>query len=260
MHSKTVQRWVLLLSLTFCLLLLSVAYILWKERQPKLENQGANDLALSVMIKRTGFDDIALSKVEDSWIMNSPCRAQVNEQRLSPLLELLSSDINQYDIKEVDLDAAGLESPSAVVIIGDIEYRLGNTDLQGERRYVQHNNRVGFVPEWALSLVNGGVSALADLSVFNNSPLKSLTVVVDGEPVRTIAEASELLLWQNLNAQKIVKWPIEGVTPEAFFSILTDDETNNQSLVSIFVTEAYTALQYNGSACAYIITPDSLPN
>lgn len=259
MHSNTVKRWVFLLSATFCLLLLSIAYVMWKERQPKLDVLGANNLASSVLIKRTGFDDIALRKVDEDWIMTSPCSVEVSEQRLNPLLELLSPNTNQYDVQEVDLAAAGLESPLAVVFIGDTEYRLGNTDLQGERRYVQHNGRVGFVPEWALSLVNGGVSALADLNVFN-SPLKSLTIVVDDQTVKTIAEVSELMLWQNLSAQQIVGWPLENETPEAVFSILTDDETSTQNLISIFETESYTALQYNGTACAYIISPDSLPN
>ncbi len=259
MHSKIIQRWVLILSATFSVLLLAMAYILWNERQSKPNALGANNLASSIVIKRKGFDDIQLSKLDETWTMNSPCNVQVNEQRLSPLLEVLSPSAHEYDSQDVDLNAAGLESPQAIIIIDDIEYRLGNTDLQGERRYVQYNNQVAFIPEWTLSLINGGVSALADLNVFNNA-LNSLTVVIKNQTVRTIAESNELALWQDLSAQQIVKWPLEDNAAEAVFSILTDDVTSTQSLISVFNTDEYIAMQYNGSACAFIISPDSLPN
>lgn len=259
MYTNNLQRWVMLLAVVFLLLLTGMFYVLWRDNQQNTQSTQSNDQAQHMVIKREGFDEIVLRKTDDSWKMESPCQVSINEQRLAPLLEVLTPAAHQYTAQEVDLDAAGLTSPLANVVIDGIDYRLGNTDLQGARRYVQYGNQVGFVPEWTLPLVNGGVTALANLNVFDDT-LSALTVLAQGEADNGISDTEELARWQQLSAQQIVPWPLDGESPEAVFSIVPELENNVQTTISVFNAESFIALQYENTACAFIIAPESLPN
>ena len=131
----------------------------------------------------------------------------------------------------------------------------GAADVSGERRYAMLGERVLLVPEWVLSLVNGGVSAFADLSVFGES-IASLHIGIDGDEAAPI-DATD---WQTITASQIVDWPIADMpltTRQARLDIRFVDNTSRT--LEYTGTERYGVFHYAGAAYAYIVNNADLP-
>ena len=260
-HTRSLHRWTKLLTGVFCALALSMVYLIWSDGQ-KNDAVAPVTEATSIRIKRDGFDDIQLSRREEAWYIDAPCELPANLQRLEPLLGALAPGAHHYNASEVDLEAAGLIAPLAIVHINEVEHRIGNTDLNGDRRYVQRDNSVAFVPEWVLSLVNGGVTALANLEVFPR-PLNSMRLVKADGSSTTLDSAEQLVAWQALTAQQIVTWPLpaedENSQLEAAYTLQPDEQTDEALALTVYENESFTALLRADEACAYILPVGSLP-
>ena len=260
-HTQLLRRWTLGLSSVFVAMAAVMLYLLWQDRQlASSPATGGHAQATALRIKRNGFPDIVLSKAGTGWNIDEPCTAAANFQRLEPLLGALQPGALQYAADEVDREAAGLLTPEATVYIDDVEYRIGSTDLQGERRYVQHDEVVEFAPEWVLSLINGGLTAFAEPTVFTQ-PLTSLQVTDESGDTQTITENPELQAWQSLSAQQIVIWPLPNETVEAVDAgqLLASSVGQATETLTIYNTDKLTALHAGDDSCAYILPPDSLP-
>lgn len=162
----------------------------------------------NIVITRSGHADIVLAQESAEWHMTQPYALKANAQRIEPLLSLGTANFAGYDIAEVDMDASGLNTPGASITIGAREFQLGLTDAQGDRRYALVNNKVSFVPEWVWSLVHGGVTAFADLSVFDELP--NDVYLRSGNTAHKLDNVEQ---WRSLQADKIVVWPDERKTP-----------------------------------------------
>lgn len=257
-HSRSLKRWTAILGAALCLLVFTMAYLIWRDGQARNEALLTEVDVLNIRIQREGFDDIQLTKINDQWQLEAPCNLAANEQRLTPLLGALAPGAHQYAATEVDLDAAGLINPDAIVYINDIEHRIGSTDLNGERRYVQRNNTVVFAPEWILSLVNGGVTALAQLEVFAK-PLSGLTIISGNGESRNLTLPDDLMIWQNLTAQQIATWPLPDVELTSEIKLQTVDGNGLERMYSVYTDDSLTAIRLDGAACAYILPADALP-
>ena len=264
-HTRSLRRWTQLLTGVFCVLTVLMVYLIWSDTRQSQSIAPIVD-ANRIRIQRTGFDDIQLSKRDNVWQLDAPCSIPANQQRLEPLLSALAPGGHQYTTSDVDLEAAGLIAPLAVVHINEIEHRIGNTDLNGDRRYVQRGKSVVFVPEWILSLVNGGVTALASLEVFPE-PLGSMQVLMaDGSSV-TLDNAEALDPWQILTAQQIVSWPLPeddaSNLAEATFTLqprdLQEQEQEQEQTITVHEGESFIALHRADAECAYILPAESLP-
>lgn len=258
-HTKSMQRWTAILGTTFCALITGMGYLLWQDTKAIDDQKPLTDLASSVSIQRPGFTDIDLLRNSNGWQMLSPCNLDVNEQRLTPLLDALTPATYQYRSTEVDLEAAGLVAPLATVYINEQEYRIGNTDLRGERRYVQRGNAVEFAPEWVLSLVNGGITALSKLELFT-TPLQQLVRVDETGSSRDLSSKDTLSAWQNISAQQIVSWPPPNTELTLGYQLQTTDINNNKKTLLVYNTDQFVAIRPEGGACAYILNIDSLPD
>lgn len=260
-HTRSLQRWTQLLAGIFCVLALSMSYLIWRDWQKRDAVAPAAE-ATSIRIQRDGFDDIQLSKRNETWYLDAPCSLPANLQRLEPLLGALTPGAHQYTASEVDLEAAGLIAPLAIVYINGVEHRIGNTDLNGDRRYVQRGNSVTFVPEWVLSLVNGGVTALANLEVFSE-PLSNMSVVMTDGTSTTLSSAENIDAWQALTAQQIVTWPLpaedENSQIDAAYTLKPTDLSDRTQVLTVYESESFTALHRAEDACAYILPADALP-
>lgn len=256
-HGRTVKRWALVLSVTFGVLSSAMVYLIWRDGQSHDALVPSSE-ASSILIQRTDFDDVQLSKNDGQWRIEAPCSLAANEQRLEPLLGALTPGAHQYQSGEVDLEAAGLDTPLAIVHINGIEHKLGNTDLSGDRRYVQRGDVVEFVPEWVLSLVNGGVTALATLEIFAK-PLVSIKLIKGNGMNLMVDSAGEPEVWQDITAQQIVTWPQPDNDPEVSYTLQTTATDGMQQSFAVFKTDAFVALQLEGAACAYILPADALP-
>ena len=249
---------------TLLVLFAVIASLLWSDRRQDPSIAVLQGRIESIKIERAGFDTISLQKSGIHWTINEPCPLPVNEKRLQPLLDALAPGTHSYTAAEVDLQAAGLSTPAAVVTMNGTPILLGGTDLSGERRYIQRDNRVEFAPEWVLSLVNGGLSALAALEVFIE-PLDKLMVADNSSPNndgsgRSVAELDQ---WQSLSAQQIVSWPLAAQGQEQYIATdsitlvaMSGEQTRNMTLHNY---PEFSALRDENSRCAYIITQASVP-
>lgn len=237
-----------------------MAYLIWTDYRTASALAPVRVDAQSIRIKREGFEDIELSKMNEQWQMTAPCSLVANEQRLSPLIAALAPGAHQYNASEVDLDTAGLEQPLAVVFINGTEHRLGKTDLDGNRRYLQRGGAVELVPEWVLSLVNGGITAIAQLEVFP-TPVKQLTINNKNNESSTVVTDSDILnQWQAVAAQQIVSWPLPDIEMENSFQLQAQESTSGEvRTLGVFENESLIALVPGGSQCAYILAPGTLP-
>lgn len=206
----------------------------------------------TIRLLRPDTGEIVMAKEDGQWQMTQPCQLPVNNHRLEPLLEALHSATHEYQASDVDLDAAGLIEPQATVFLNQQSVKLGKTDLRGSRRYTLKNDVVEFVPEWVLSLINGGVTAFAILEPFGLS-LTDLQLRGDG-----IIESEQLPFWQALSAQQIVELQtidLQNKTPSEVGTAIFGDI---QTQLELYQLPEFIALRFADATCAYILAPDAL--
>lgn len=272
-HTQRLKRSVWLALAAFALLTAAVGMVLWSDSRQQAARAVADDQVQRIRIQRPGFTDMALHRQGDDWLINEPCALPANAHRVQPLLQALRPAAHSYAAGEVDREAAGLLQPAAILILDDTTLRLGSTDLSGQRRYVQRGERVEFVPEWALSMVDGGLSALASLQVF---PDGLDEMAVQAEPVTDPAaeqvpaavavplDEAVVAQYRTLTAQQIVAWPLpetggpESDTAGVSYRLIARNAGADFALTRIDFP-AFTAIRYANAGCAYIIATSSLP-
>ncbi len=261
-HTQKTRRLVIAASLLLVALMGIVGGVLWTDaRDTTLARQAQPELQ-QIRIQRPGFPDMVLQADSNGqWSLNDPCVLPVNARRLQPLLDALIPAVHGYAAVDVDLEAAGLLNPEAVIIMNDEVLALGITDLSGQRRYLQRGDRVEFVPEWILSLVNGGLSALASLDVF--PPSMDELVIQSGqsaEPASLTVQAEELPAWQTLQAQQIVTWPLQDSEPATDSRDLIARTGDQELQLTLQLYTRYAALRHENADCAYLLPNSSLPD
>ena len=253
-HLQKTRRFVIAASLLLVALMSIVGGVLWTDARNATPALQAQPDVQKIRIQRPDFPDMVLQAGTDGqWSMNDPCDLPVNEKRLQPLLDALTPAVHSYAAVDVDLEAAGLLKPEAIIIMNDQTLALGITDLSGQRRYLQRGDRVEFVPEWTLSLVNGGLSALAVLDVFPAS-LDELVIQSDqsADPASLTVQPVELAEWQALQAQQVVTWPLEDSEPATDSRNLIASTGGQVLKLSLQLYTRYVALHHDNADCAYL--------
>ncbi len=200
MGSQSTKRNRLILILLATLVALgAVIYSIQQNKQQPTAQLTTSDTIDSIAITRDGFPDIKLVKRQDQWQMLKPYAIPANSQRIEPLLSLLTLPDAGYAQTDVDMNATGLNNSATSITLNNATFTLGNPDITGERRYVLFNDKVSFVPEWVWSLINGGVTAFADLTVFPN--LAEPIFIEDNGNVDAL---DNLAQWAALQADKII--------------------------------------------------------
>jgi hypothetical protein len=257
-HSVKLRKIARLLGITLMALLAVIGTIIWTDHRSALDSTPSEAID-RIAIQRQGFADITMMNTNDAWQITAPCRIAVNDQRLKPLLSALQPANHRYNAAEVDLDAAGLSPAHATVILNTQEIELGNTDLQGNKRYALLDGKeVVFIPEWVLSLVNGGVSAFARLEPFG-SALTRLTLTDSTLAKRILVETHELAPWQALSAQQIVAISDLNLPEPASEQQILAELDGVEQLFNVYKKAEFIALQVADAQCAYILPPESLP-
>jgi len=234
--------------LTFTLAIVLIALtgiIAWMELGGKSDDIQATRRINNIVISRKGHVDITLVRDDSRWQLTTPYKLRANTQRIDPLLGLSQAPFHGYSQSEVDLPATGLTQPGASVTFDGRTFVFGETDASGERRYAMVDDTVGFVPVWVWSLVHGGVTAFADLTVFDQLPEK--LYLADGINVRELDNKTQ---WEGLQADKIIAWSgspapdsqtsIDG--PRIFLLRTTGDENTGDVLATIVRTSEYAAI------------------
>lgn len=248
-------------------LLIIIATIIWSDRNPISSLQQTHALPSRLQIQRPGHIELVMHKqAENEWTLQEPCTLPVNAQRLTPLLNALRPSAHTYNASEVDLQAAGLTQPLSTVLLDDTQVLIGNTDLKGERRYIMRDSNVQFAPEWILSLIDGGISAFANLSMFAFDFQQVEATHTDGSAI--LLSNTDPLWWQELSAQQIVTWPIkDNGTSEVSLQLSFLSDSSNSSgisesekqLATVHRYENFDAVTFEASDCAYILPSDTLP-
>ena len=207
----------------------------------------------SIRIERPGRQSITLERQADQrWLITTPCELEANTGRIEPLLGALTDFSALYARAELDSSVTGLEPPEAVLNFDTEAFRIGSKDVAGERRYVEHDDRIGFAPEWLLSLVDGGLSAIARLEVFTR-PIAAVTV-------KDAEDSMDKDDWQALTARQIVTWPRDDAPETTTRWRLSVSYSGGESEDWLLhTTRRYHALFRDGSACAYILDHTDLP-
>lgn len=262
-HTHKTRRLIIAACVMLGILLAAIALVWWSDRQQdSAVRSSPASTTHSLRIERPGLPALVLDKqTNDLWHITAPCEMPVNNQRLLPFLDALSPAAHSYPSSEVDLEAAGLITPEALIFLNEQRLALGGTDLTGERRYLQRGDRVEFVPEWLLSMVNGGLSAIATLELFPEG-LQSLSAA----PSRTEgssayeADPQTLALWEALAAQQVVSWPLPDTETAISSRQLTADIAGQRSTLTLHDFQRFIAIRFENAACAYILSRTSLPD
>lgn len=204
-HSAKRQRLIWVLATVFLLL---IGAIMWLEsdRTPSTTQSLSN--INNITIKRAGHDDIKLIRSSaKQWQMSRPYTLNASNQRIDPLLTLGTAKLDGYETSDVDMVATGLNNPGASFTIGERTFLLGLPDISGERRYALVDEKVTLLPEWVWSLVHGGVTAFADLNVFESLP--DTLYLMSESDTSSLASIEQ---WRALQADKITPWPLDAIT------------------------------------------------
>lgn len=248
-RSQQRRRLALIASLAAALLAIGVVVVVQHDKQARSGGPWLTPPAQRIAVKRPGHPDYVMQRIDAQWRISEPCALAVNQQRLTPLLEALYFPTIQYRADEVDLEAAGLLSPLARLDVNDQTVIIGATDVSGERRYVQFDNHIRLVPEWILSLVDGGLSAFANSALFD----KTITSAVSGEEVLN-TEA-----WSALAAVQTVPWPLDEEPEDASSSEVDIGLADGSSYrLNLSRSSAWDAVVVDEQACARLLPAGAL--
>jgi len=249
-HTAKRQQLTWVLAAVLLLLLLGIAYELKQSSTTTAPIRRVEDIT-KITIERQGAATIEL-ELHDSWRITAPIQMQANDQRIVPLLTVYTNPDPGYALSDVDLAATGLDKPKATLSFNGYVIDIGNVAIDGGRSHARHGERVSFVPDWVLSLVNGGISAFADLTVWGES-LQSIKLD-DGTELDSVA----LVEARSLSAQQLVLWPRDDAPATLSVHQVQATTTIEEQNWTITVTERYTALQAEHSAYAYIATSNDI--
>ena len=251
-HAAKRNRATWLLATVFVGLVASIGFIQWQANSKNTLPVRSAETVSTITITRSDQEPIVLQR-HDQWRITSPVELPANEQRVIPLLTVYTNPDPGYALSSVDLEATGLNNPDVSLLFDDYEVKIGQLALDESKRHALHGNRVRFVPDWVMPFLKGGISAIADLTVWGNelSALKISSNELSSDEVLTQAK--------QLSAQQFVKWP----RPEnpVVLKTLAAQATINQTESDwvLFVTESYVAIQPANLDYAYIIATDEVP-
>lgn len=145
-----------------------LAIIAVTERQRLIENTPVQLLLIEqasrITIDLYGGEKnsvMELQKQADGWRLISPVEASVNQNRIVPLLSLLTlPDSTAYPVADIDLDELGFTKPSASVQINDHTFVFGGPGPGEQQRYLMINEHIYLTRDILLPLVSGGADSL----------------------------------------------------------------------------------------------------
>lgn len=114
--------------------------------------------AQTITIER---DDIQLEfeRDESGWQMTKPLKQAADENRITALLSLLTlPSSHRYKLSDIDTDQLGLSPAQATVQINQTRFEFGNTDVEGQKRYLKVGNAVYLINDLIFPIINGSAA------------------------------------------------------------------------------------------------------
>lgn len=253
-HAAKRNRTTWALVAVLVVLLLGIGLVQWQSKPKNTLPIRSADSVSVITITRNDQEPIVL-QLKEQWTITSPVNLPANEQRVIPLLTVYTNPDPGYAVQSVDLAATGLNDPEVTVSFDDYEVKIGQVAIDGTRRHALHGERVRFVPDWVLPFLKGGISAIADLTIWGDglSALKFNTSSNLALNEALLAQAKQL------RAQQYVRWPRPEKPVVLDSAKLTATINQTESIWSLHKTDRYVAIQAPDSEYAYIIAVDEVP-
>ncbi len=269
---------IVIAALTLLLLAGAISWQAFSEHKPdtKITLEDVEE----IRIERVGHPEMVLHGEDEVWRIAQPWSLPANRQRIEPLLSALAMGGNGYAPDEMDMEATGLANPEVTLQIDDIRIEIGAPDVDGTRRYARRDGRIVLIDDWVASLIDGGVTAMARLTPFDES-LKDVqasmmepatdqdrlaTKATNSMPGSTMARSGEPYAnltpddWQSLSARQIVAWPIEDAAAvQAQASLRATTGSGGSRGYELIQTVRYTALHPLGTGFAYVFANEDWP-
>ncbi|MEM7207825.1 MAG: DUF4340 domain-containing protein [Pseudomonadota bacterium] len=181
---------------------------------------------VAISIHRPGYLTSVVARDAGDWRITAPLTRRADPKRIDALLSLGQYQSTEgYALEEIDPKQMGLTSPQATLeLITDsdrFDVSLGALGPNNERRYLQINNRVWLTADNYLPLLQGGLRAVADLSLIAGSATVR-SVSVDG----LRSDAAEIRAnWRALQAAGIEPFD-DFATPNVWVEL---DDGSKQS-------------------------------
>lgn len=159
------KQWIVMLTLVLMALL---AFIFVTEQRRFASTQPVRLLAVeqanTILITLPGESNqpsMELQKQQDLWKLIEPSKAKVNQDRITPLLSLLTlPDSTAYPVADVDLEELGLLSPHATIQINELTFVFGGPGPGELQRYLMIDEHVYLTRDILLPLIAGGVASI----------------------------------------------------------------------------------------------------
>lgn len=150
MRSRTLLNLALLAVVIALALLVMFEPGLQEPAEPQKLTALAPEKVQTVYIRRDGQDDIRVERRGGGWRLRQPLDARADEYRMSGLLRITSAESHaSYPASELNLAEAGLENPSVVLFLDEMELRFGGTEPINGHRYVQVGETVHLIGDFA---------------------------------------------------------------------------------------------------------------
>ncbi|PID61768.1 MAG: hypothetical protein CSB44_05935 [Gammaproteobacteria bacterium] len=190
----------------------------------------------------------------------APCELIAQNERVQPLLDALAGARAEHDAATVDRDAAGLASSTLHLELDGETLTLGGPDLSGERHYVEYQESVGFVPTWVTQLLDGGLSAFANLDVI---PPDTTELEIDtGESTMSLtpeANAEAFARWRDLTARQVVRWPLADQDAPEWLGTLVARSKAGSDTQTTAAYGSFIALVSKDGQCARLVAREDWP-
>jgi len=192
----------------------------------------------SIHISRTVREPLSFTRDEDSWMLAGDPELPASEFQIPSLLSILqTATTRSYPAAALDLEAAGLEPPQAILTLDDMVFSIGLTAALDNKRYIQLEDTVYLVDDKYQHLLNGGRTNFISRKLLPaNSTLtglqlpdKTLSLTGDGQWQLTpedpaVSNAANLTLirnWENSRATYIKDY--DGTAAMATITLETTD-------------------------------------
>lgn len=209
--------WILSILLVILLLLARLLATVDKTTKPVLSNLKQDDVE-RIVVQITGNDTLEFTKTAGGWYLVKPLNRKADTSRIQVLLATLSLPTDAvYSEAEIDPVEAGLEPARGSLTLNNERFLFGDSDGNGNRRYVQNGEKITLISDIVFPLFALGVQGFVDKRMVppGFTGLQTAGYSIDkssGKWLSTDMPSHEAELkiatWLEQSALDILPWPL----------------------------------------------------
>jgi hypothetical protein len=261
-------RWIVNATLIVLIAVLTYIGLGFDEESDDVRGPGISELSPADITRvgiQTGDVQLELRRDADGWHIESPVdwpAYDANVERLLSIVDVNASPLG--DPAELNLDALGLETPSASLRFNDTLLLFGAINNIGERRYLLIDSTLYLIPDFHLAFVAQGLPGMVDRRMLpKRNPIASLQLpefelTRDSDdrwrsshtPEFTQAQLRQLIdNWHGLQASRVKRFDSAANAMQTIEARLADGRVIDFLLLSvapeIIIANPQIGLQYH---------------